>query len=116
MSPIPGVVAAVYKSPGEPVAAGEPIVRIEDNSEVILTVRLARRAPIALATAIKIETQLFGAPGPVTTIDGTVVAVRGLPEDDRVEVEARCGNLDANGKAILPPWYRFDEAYTKVIA
>lgn len=115
MSPIPGVIAAVYKNPGEPVSIGEPIVRIEDNSEVILTVRLARRAPIALGTAMKIETQLFGEPGPITKLDGAVLAVRGLPEDDRVEVDALFDNLDDNGEAILPPWYRFDETYTKVI-
>ncbi len=36
MSPIPGTITGVYKNPGEAVRAGEPVIRIENNTAVLL--------------------------------------------------------------------------------
>lgn len=115
MSPFAGVISEVYKSAGEPVVAGEPIVQVQDNTQVYLTVRVVRSEPISIGAAATVKTRLFGAPGPVTSVDGSVVAVRCLPEDNRFELEIRCGNLDANNMPVLPPGYRFDAEYTEVI-
>jgi hypothetical protein len=107
MSPISGVVTGLYKNPGEPVRAGEPVVRVENNDTVLLVANLVYRGPIPLGSAVTIETTLFDAPGPNMSLSGSVVAVRGQQADDQWEVIVNCANLKG-GNQILPIGYRFD--------
>jgi hypothetical protein len=108
MSPIPGIVTGIYKHPGDPVQPGEPVVRVESNSEILVMATLVYPGPIALGATLTVKTQLFGVAGPPTPITGPIVSVRGKREDDHWEVIARCGNLDPGGKPILPFGYHFD--------
>jgi hypothetical protein len=115
MSPIDGVVTGLYKGLGESVRAGEPVLRVEDSRELLLVATLVFRGPVAIGSTIAVETALFDAPGPLTTLNGTVVSVRGLDEDDRWEVIARCTNpTDGAGKPIFPLGYHFDYDDTSV--
>jgi multidrug resistance efflux pump len=108
MSPIDGIVTGVYKHPGDPVQPGEPVIRVEDNSSILLMAKIVYRGPIALGATVTVTTQLFGMAGPPTTIKGAVVSIRGAQEDDHWDVIARCDNLDPGGNIILPLGYRFD--------
>jgi biotin carboxyl carrier protein len=112
MSPIDGIVTGVFKNPGDWVKAGEPIVRIEDNSDIYLVGTVVFRGPIIVNTSnISVSTTLFSVPGaPWTTITGTVVGTRGQrAEDDRWDVIIKCKNpLDGSGNPIFPLHYFFD--------
>jgi hypothetical protein len=115
MSPIEGTVTVLYKYPGDAVRAGEPVMRVENNAQVLLTAGLVCRGRIAVGANATVNTTLFDTPGaPRTPFPGKVVAVRGQQEDDRWDVTIKCGNLDAAGNAILPTGYRFDYDDTTV--
>jgi hypothetical protein len=115
MSPIAGTVTVLYKYPADAVRAGEPVLRVENNTEVFLSASLVSRGRIAVGDSATIETTLFDTPGPAkTTITGEVVAVRGQRDDDRWDVIIKCANLDGAGAAILPPGYHFDYDDTTV--
>jgi hypothetical protein len=107
LSPIAGTVTGIYRYPGEMVKAGEPVMRVENNADILLLATLIYRGPIAIGSKVAVETQLFGLPGPKTPIGGRVVAVRGQIEDDQWEVIVKCNNLDGSGKPIFPLGYHF---------
>lgn len=109
LSPIDGVVTGVYKQLGESVRAGEPIMRVEDNRELLLVATVVVRGPVAVGATLTVDTALFDAPGSTTKLSGTVVSVRGLDEDDRWELIAKCPNpTDGAGQPIFPLGYHFD--------
>jgi hypothetical protein len=114
MSPIPGTVTGIYKNPGDAVRPGEPVIRVENNDVVLLMATLVYRGPISIGSTVRVETTLFDLPGPLTTVEGNVVAVRGRQEDDQWEVIVKCKNLASGGKAILPLGYHFDYDDTTV--
>jgi HlyD family secretion protein len=115
MSPISGTVTGIYKNPGEVVRAGEPVIRVENNADILLVATLIYRGPISVGSNfLTVETNVFGSSGPRTKVMGSVVAVRGRQEDDHWEVIVKCNNLDSNGKPIFPLGYHFDYDDTKV--
>ena len=114
MSPIAGTITGVYKHPGDPVKAGEPVVRVEDNSTILLAARLVYRGPIVIGSTVTVQTALFDATNPPTMISGSVVAVHGQHEDDRWDVMVKCNNLDASNQPVFPLGYRFDYENTTV--
>jgi biotin carboxyl carrier protein len=112
MSPIPGVVTGVYKNPGETVKAGEPVIRVENYSVILLEATLIFRGLISIGQAVTVTTALFDASsGQPTSISGVVVAVRGRSDDDQWHVIIECDNIDHSTtppKPILPLGYHFD--------
>jgi hypothetical protein len=111
MSPISGVITGIYKNAGDWVQAGEPVLRVEDNSNVILVGKLVCRAPISIGSQMTITTSLFDSTT-TPTITGSVIAARGHPnEDDVWDVHAVC----ANPQASLPLNYHFDYDNTSVV-
>jgi HlyD family secretion protein len=121
LSPIAGTVTGVYKNPGEPVRPGEPVVRIEDNSTLLLVARLVYAGPIRVATGatpasvVTISTTLFDAAPLTPALVGSVVAVRGAGDDDLWDVVVQCANpLDASGNPVFPIGYNFDYDNTTV--
>jgi hypothetical protein len=102
MSPIAGKVTGVYKNPGDFVRAGEPIIRVEDTSTVLLVARLLFPQPISIGETLTINTTLFEFI-PNASIAGPVVAVRGRSEDDQWEVIVQYTN-----DGTLPLGYHFD--------
>ncbi len=71
-SPIAGIVTAVYKNPGDPVRAGEPVVRVESLQQILVAGSVIYPGPITLGTAVTVETNMFDAGGPKTSIPGQV--------------------------------------------
>ena len=61
MSPIDGIVTGIYKNSGDSVSAGEPVIRVEDNSSVILVATLAYQGSISVGQTMTVTTSLFDA-------------------------------------------------------
>jgi hypothetical protein len=109
MSPIDGIVTGVYKNPGDPVAAGEPVFRVENNDNVLFVAKVVCRGPIVIgsdsnvsdSSMLQVKTTLFDLPDSRVTIEAEVVAARGQGEDDQWEVIAKRSNLDSEGKNIF---------------
>ena len=102
-SPVSGTVTGIYKQPGDAVRAGEPVVRVEDDSVVLIVAKLLYAGLVANGTPVTISTNLFDATP--TTVTGTVVAVRG--RNEQWDVVIQCANIGPSG-ALLPVNYQFD--------
>jgi hypothetical protein len=110
-SPINGVVTGIYKNSGDWTQAGEPVIRVEDNSRVILVGTLACQGPISIGQLMTVNTSLFDSSGS-PAITGAVISVRGRPnEDDVWDVHAICDN---SAVPVLPLNYHFDYDDTSV--
>jgi hypothetical protein len=108
MSPIAGTVTGLYKHLGDCVKAGEPVMRVENNAQVLLVGTLIFRGMLAIGSKVAVTTTIFGSTTAVT-ISGTVVSVRGhKSEEDEWNVLVSCNNLDGSGNPILPINYNFD--------
>jgi hypothetical protein len=114
ISPLPGIVTGIYKSPGDAVDAGEPVARVEDNREVHLIANVVHHGPIPIGSTATVTTTVQGAAGGTTTLAGSVIAARGLGTGGTWEVIAKVVNLDGGGNFILPLGYHFDAEYTTV--
>jgi hypothetical protein len=114
MSPIAGTITGIYKSPGDVVRAGEPVIRVENNAVVLLVAILIYRGPISIGSTVIVKTALFDSSMPRTAVEGKVVAARGQDEDDRWEVIVQCDNLNTGGNPIFPFGYHFDYDDTTV--
>jgi|SRR5579871_5465347 len=108
MSPIEGIVTAVYKRPGDAVRAGEPVLRIEDDRTIYVLARVGYRGPIVLGSTVEIQTNLFDLSPLPTPLSGNVVSVRGNRDDDTWDLVVKCSNLDPLKKPIFPLGYQFD--------
>jgi hypothetical protein len=111
MSPIQnGIVTGVYKNPGDPVRAGEPVIRVENNSTVYLMATLVCPGLISIGSTVTVNTSLYDSSTPPTPpIVGNVVSVRGhRSEDDQWDVIVSYDNTGSSGGPILPLYYNFD--------
>lgn len=126
---INGTITGIYKYPGDPVRAGEPVIRIDDNSTMFVVARLVYPGPINVGklsgppvtgSQVTIATNLFDAnaePVPavsLTSLNGTVVAVRGAGDDDLWDVVIQCVNPVVAGQPVFPIGYTFDYDNTSV--
>jgi hypothetical protein len=108
LAPFAGTVTGVYKNPGDPVRAGEPVLRLENNNTVLLVATVVYRDRIALGSHVTVQTALYDSAATPTTIAGTVVLARGhTSEDDRWDIVVKCNNV-SGGAQILPIDYNFD--------
>ena len=118
MSPIGGVVTGVYKNPGDPVSAGEPVIRVEYFDVILIEAIVIFRGPVLVnQTTVTITTALFGSSsGQPTSISGLVVSARIHDADDTWHLVVECANTDGSTppKPIFPPGYRFDPDDTTV--
>jgi hypothetical protein len=114
MSPIGGTVTGIYKNPGDPVKAGEPVIRVENDDSVFLVATLRYSGPITINAGVTIGTTLFGLTPLSPPITGSVVAVRGHGREDQWTVIVQCHNVDSVGDHIFPLGYNFDYDDTTV--
>ena len=109
LSPIDGIVTGVYKNAGDAVSPGEPVLRVENNAEVLVVAKIACRGPIAIGSMLQVTTTMFDVPSAPVTIEAEIVAVRGGGEDDEWEVIAKRQNTDNLGAGpLFPLGYTFD--------
>jgi hypothetical protein len=113
MSPIAGVVTGIYKMPGDAVRAGDPVIRVDDNTTLYLLATVVYRGPIVIAppgepvppnSTVTINTSLFDAAPLVPALVGTVVALRCRGDDDVWDLVVQCPNPSNT----LPIGYVFD--------
>ena len=117
VSPIAGVVTAVFKEFGECVVAGEPVLRVEDDTELLLTGRIQFRGILTIGLPATLHVIDLGESGVNVDVTGmTLVSIRGHDsEDDEWEVIFRVTNpLDKAGKKTFPLNYSFDKVRTTV--
>jgi HlyD family secretion protein len=114
MSPISGVITGIYKNPGDWVQAGEPVIRVEDNSSVILVGTLRYQGLISIGSELTVTTSPFDSSGVPPSVKASVIAVRGHPnQDDLWEVHA-IYQPASTSLPPLPPNYTFDYDNTSV--
>jgi biotin carboxyl carrier protein len=116
MSPISGTVTGVYKNPGEAVSAGEPVVRVENNTNIWLVADLIYRGPFPVNAQVEVQTKLFDSTGPSTTIRGDIATARNKGDDERWEVVIGCSNFNGSDTKtpVLPLGYCFDHDNTTI--
>ena len=114
LPPISGVVTGMYKDLGDCVKAGEPVMRVENDEEILVVGTIIFRGLLALGKPVTITTDIFDSPFPIT-VKGTIVSIRGHDsEDEEWDVIIRCGNRNPDGSPILPINYNFDYDDTTV--
>lgn len=116
IAPFNGLVTGVFRSVGDYVRAGQPVIRVENDERVYLVGTIKYRGPLRVGSAITVTTTLFDSPGTQPTItDGNLVAVRGHDAvDEQWDVLIECSNRTADGDPILPLNYNFDFKSTTV--
>jgi hypothetical protein len=108
ISPIDGLVTGLYRNVGDSVSAGQPVVRVEDDSEIYVVGLIKLPHLVHVGQAATVTTQLFDS-GQKADVNGSVVAVRGHDSGDEIwDVLIRCSNRDTNGDPIFPINYNFD--------
>ncbi len=117
VSPLPGIVTAVYKNAGESIQAGEPLVRVEDDEVLLLVGSILCRSSVRLDDKVKVVIDnLFENGVPVQIDGGRIVAVRGHDADnDEWEVIIQITNPPNGTRRLLPLNYAFDRDDTKLI-
>jgi hypothetical protein len=114
VSPVSGLITGIFRDVGDCVKAGQPVIRVENDTEVYLVGTLIFRGLLAVGATVTLTTKVFDSPQPLT-VTGKVVSVRGHDsEDEEWNVLVRCGNRDAGGNAIFPINYNFDYDDTTV--
>lgn len=111
MSPITGNVTRIRKRLGDYVKAGEPVVRIEDASNVFLVGTVVYAGVVHAGDLFTVTTTLPGSTSP-TTIRGFVQAVEGGRSDDNQwHVIVECAN-GTYPLFVLPLHFSFDRQST----
>jgi len=110
MSPIAGTVTGVFKHLGDYVKAGEPVIRVENNTEVLLVGTLIYRQLLSIGSNVSIETSMFGSMVGKVCISGKVVSIRGHDSDEgEWDVLVRCPNrFPPSTDLQFPTNYNFD--------
>jgi len=99
LSPIGGIVTHIRKRPGDFVKPGETVVRVEDNSTVILVGTVSAASVLSVNSTGTVTTTLPGATSQ-TVITGTIVGVDGQRDHDQLwHVAIQCVNL----RVVSPP-------------
>lgn len=116
--PHSGVVTAVFHGAGEYVQAGEPVVRVEDDTFVYLVGTVKHRGTLRVGDQLTVGTTLFEAAGAApVSVTGEVVAVRGHDSvSEQWDLLVFCPNYleEAPGTRVLPLNYHFDFESTTV--
>ena len=114
LSPISGVITGVFVDLGDCVRVGQPVVRVENDEEILIVGTLQYRSLLAIGSAVTITTQIFDSPKPLT-VNGKVVSIRGHDsEDEEYDVIIRCSNRNVDKAPIFPINYNFDYDDTTV--
>ncbi|MEN4466814.1 HlyD family efflux transporter periplasmic adaptor subunit [Mycolicibacterium conceptionense] len=117
VAPFDGVVTGVFRSKGDYVTAGQPVVRVENDSSIYLVGTIKYRGLLRVGSQIKVSTTLFDTPaGAATEMEGAVCAVRGHDSiDEQWDIIIKCPtNRTPAGDTIFPLNYNFDYESTTV--
>ncbi|MDX2239429.1 MAG: HlyD family efflux transporter periplasmic adaptor subunit [Leptolyngbyaceae cyanobacterium bins.302] len=94
ISPISGIITAIYKDVGETVSAGEPVIRVENDQELLIVGFIQYRGSLKLQQEVTLATKIFET-NETKEITGRLVAIRGHDaDDDEWDVIIRCPNVN----------------------
>lgn len=117
ISPISGVVTGLFKDLGEHVGAGEAVLRVENDEDVLVVGRVQFKSMIRVGANVKLTaSNVFEAATaqPVTLL-GKVAAIRGHEADnDEWDVILFCDNRGPGNTTKLPINYNFDKDDVKL--
>lgn len=109
VSPISGIVTAIYKDKGETVSPGEPVIRVENDDELLIVGFIQYRGLLQVGQTVKLKTTMFEATE--KEIPGKIVSIRGHDaDDDEWDVIIRYQNKDKD----IPINYHFDKDNTTI--
>jgi hypothetical protein len=110
ISPISGIITAIYKDLGETISPGEPVIRIENDDELLIVGFIQFRGLLQVHQTATLATKIFET-NETKEITGELVAIRGHDaDDDEWDVIIRCPNSDH----IIPINYHFDKDTTEL--
>jgi acetyl/propionyl-CoA carboxylase alpha subunit len=112
ISPIDGMITAVYKDPGDYVNPGEPVVRVENDKELLIVGFIQCRELLKVKRKVTLKTIMFeNFEQEEKIIHGEIVAIRGHDaDDDEWDVIIHCKNDDRK----IPINYHFDKDNTTI--
>jgi hypothetical protein len=118
ISPIPGIVTAIYKDLGEMVQPGEPVLRVENDEKVLLVGFIQYRGILRIGNGgdperrdVNITTSSIYEGDEPLSIPGRLVSVRGHDvDDDEWDIIIECDN----SHRALPINYHFDRETTRI--
>lgn len=119
ISPISGVITAIRRKLGDYAKAGEAVVRIEDNTDVILMGTLVYQGiiptpPFSQPPAVTIQTTLPGADAALT-LTGSILVARSRRLDNQLwDVVLQCDNI-SEGNPVLPLNFSLEPEKTQVL-
>lgn len=121
-SPMNGVITAIYKDLGESVAAGEPVLRIENDTTVYLIGTIIAKGALSVGQQCTIFSddfmesgQPFKSDAMTLGVSGELLAVRGHSRDnDEWEVLIEVANRRSDGSTIFPLHYEFDRSNARI--
>jgi hypothetical protein len=114
ISPISGLITAIYKDVGETVSAGEPVIRIENDEELLIVGFIQYRGSLKLKQEVTLATKIFET-NETKEIPGRLVAIRGHDaDDDEWDVIIHCSNAKNPEDRIIPINYHFDKDTTEL--
>jgi multidrug resistance efflux pump len=114
ISPISGIITAIYKDVGETVSAGEPVIRVENDEELLIVGFIQYRGFLKLQQEVTLATKIFET-NETKEITGRLVAIRGHDaDDDEWDVIIHCSNAEEPEDRIIPINYHFDKDTTEL--
>lgn len=114
ISPISGIITAIYKDVGETVNPGEPVIRIENDDELLIVGFIQYRGLLKVQQEVTLVTKIFES-DETKEITGKLVAIRGHDaDDDEWDVIVRYSNADKPEDRIIPINYHFDKDTTEL--
>jgi multidrug resistance efflux pump len=114
ISPISGLITAIYKDVGETVSAGEPVIRVENDEELLIVGFIQYRGSLKLQQEVTLATKIFET-NETKEILGRLVAIRGHDaDDDEWDVIIHCSNAEKPEDRIIPINYHFDKDTTEL--
>jgi hypothetical protein len=108
LSPIDGIVTGVFRDKGDCVRAGQAVMRVENDKEILIVGTLKFRGLVSIGSNVQVTTKIFDSPTTLTTT-GKVVSVRGHDaEDEQWDLLVLASNRDSHGNPLFPINYNFD--------
>ncbi len=109
VTPVEGVVTGVFKDIGESVEVGEPVLRIENDTYLLLVGRVQCRSPLWANRPLTITLKSIFDDKKSKVIDGRLLSIRGHEKDnDEWDVVIEIKNPKESGLPMLPSNYQFD--------
>ena len=109
MPPVSGVITGIFKDVGETVEPGEPIMRIENDSTVLIVGRIQCRSPLWVGRRVELKLASVFEDDIDKSVPGKIIVIRGNESDnDEWDIIIEAENPEVEGRRLLPLNYHID--------